>query len=147
MLAGNTQYPYEKFREDLASLGEILDQDRILRLTGEWWNAADYEGEHSFTLKVGSYFAQRCHKPNEVLDLSSVYCIAVEQIEEHIDLFAPGLELDELIDAKFEPASTPLLRALHAVLTQVDIAEWGDDRQETFEFVVELARSRFGYAP
>ena len=146
MFSGAFSYPYTVFRSDLRALSEILGQKTILRHTGEEWDAADYEGgDHIVALKVGSYFTRRYPVFAEMVELNGVYMMSLTMIEQHIDVVAPGQTMDDLIGSGFDLASESILQAIHALHTEVDLREWGDDHDATFDFVLEFARTRFGY--
>ena len=146
MFSGTFKYPFEAFRDDLRALPTILKQEKIHRLDGEVWDASAFDGgEFEVDLKIGSYFVQRYSDQSKVLELSGLLSMAIRQIADHLDTCAPGCDEAEVVDSGFAQIPEPILRAIHALHTEVDIVEWGDDRDETFEFVLEVARTRFGY--
>jgi hypothetical protein len=139
-------YPYEEFRKDLRAMPTIIAQKKIRRLSGEVWDAEDFEGGvGELGMKIASYFLQRYSDHSQVMEFSGVLQMTVHMIAEHIDAFAPGHDINELAEHGFDQAAEPLLRAIHALHTEVDLFEWGDDDDATFEFIVEMAHARFGY--
>ena len=79
------------------------------------------------------------------MEIGSAYMQALAMIERHIAVYAPAHDLDDLTDSGFDPVSESLLQATHSVCTEVNILELGDNREDTFDFVLEVARRRFGY--
>lgn len=146
MFSGAYQYPYATFRDDLRAIPAILAQKQILRMNGEVWDAKDFEGAPvELDIKIGSYFLRRHSDHSQAIELSGVLSMAISNIAEHVELYAPGRDIEQLIESGFAEASEPLLKATHALFTEVNIFEWGDNSDESFEFLLEIARTRFGY--
>jgi len=145
MFSGAYQYPYETFRADLRALPEIMAQNKILRMSGEVWDAHDFEDTpQEMDIKIGSYFLRRYSDHSQVLECSGILSMTIREIAAHIDQYAPGYDINDLAESGFAQASEPLLKATHAMHTEVNMFEWGDG-DEAFEFLLEIARSRFGY--
>ncbi len=146
MFSGTFIYSYAVFRGDLRNLGGILKAERVLHHSGEWLEIGDDRHMVQNIRRIWSYFIQRYPKQDERMEIGSAYMQALAMIERHVAVYAPGHNLGDLTESGFDLVAEPLLQATHSVCTEVDISELADDREETFDFVLEIARSRFGYA-
>jgi hypothetical protein len=144
MLPDAVSYPYAVFRGDLRNLGGILKAERILHHDGEWLEIGDDRHMVQNIRRIWSYFNQRYPKEDERMEIGSAYMQALAMIERNVAIYAPGHDLGDLTDSGFDLASEPLLQATHSLCTEVDTSELGE-RAENLDFLLEVARSRFGY--
>lgn len=147
MSSGSLIYPYAIFRSDLRNLGAIMKAERVLHNDGTWLDIGDDRELPQQIRRVWSYFLQRYSNKEECMEIGSAYMMAISHIEKQPERFAPGHDMHEIVGAGFEQVPEALLQAVHALCTEVDVFEWGDNQEETLEFIVELAKSRFGYKP
>jgi hypothetical protein len=79
------------------------------------------------------------------MDIGGAYMSALRFIETQPERFAANHDMQDIVASGFDLVSEPLLQATHVVCTEVDLFEWGDSDTDMFDFILEIATSRFGY--